>query len=61
MQLKGIDLECKSNAMALAFKRSGYKLLNHRAKWPRIKGASAVKIDVKTGTAVGFVRRDKNS
>jgi hypothetical protein len=46
----------KSDAMSIAMKRSGYKLLQKRVSWPRVKGPAGVRVDVSTGAAVAFVR-----
>ncbi len=56
MQLKGINNECKNEAMRDALKRSGYKLLKKKVSWPRIKGPAGLRVDVASGQMVDYVR-----
>ena len=57
MQLKGINSECKNEAVALAFKKAGYKLLEHRVRWPRKRFNSTVGVskDVRMLEVIGKV------
>jgi len=57
MQLRGINETLRSDAMRLAFKKSGYKLREKRVAWPRTRGPIGIRVEVKTGYAVEFVRQ----
>jgi len=56
MQLKGINNECKNEAIKDALKKSGYKLLEKKISWPRLKGPAGLRVDVSTGHMVDWVR-----
>lgn len=45
MNLKGINEQCKNNAMELAFRKGGYKLRKKAVSWPRLKGPATVQVD----------------
>ena len=49
------------NALLLAFQRSGYKLREKRASWPRLKGPVGIRVEVKTGFAVAMIRKEKRN
>ena len=55
VELKGINTKCSNKSVADALKKSGYKLLEKRVSWPRMKAVAAVRIDCATGHAVEFV------
>jgi hypothetical protein len=57
MQIVGFNSTCKNDCVKDAFKRSGYKLLTRRVRWPRAKAVAAVRIDCATGHAVEFVAK----
>lgn len=48
-----------TTALALAFQRIGYRIrkTRTRVRWPRVKGPAGIRVDVKTGQAVGFYGR----
>jgi hypothetical protein len=48
--------EVKSNAVAIAMAKSGYRLRERKISWPRAKAVKAVRIDCATGHAVGFLQ-----
>ena len=45
MQLKGINNKQVNESVADALKKSGYKLLEKRVSWPRMRGNGTMLID----------------
>jgi hypothetical protein len=56
MNIVGISTRCTGDAMAVAFKKSGYRLRKKAVSWPRMKGVAGVRIDCGTGYAVEVLR-----
>lgn len=50
------DKRCTNDVMRLAFKLSGYRLLDKKIAWPRVK-APCPRIDCRTGHVVQFVKQ----
>ena len=57
MELKGINTVVKSDAMSIAFKKSGYKLRMKKVSWPKLKGPAGLRVDVTTGQLVSVCGR----
>ena len=48
MSIVGINSEVKNNSVALALRKSGYKLRVQKVSWPRRKGPAAIRLDCTT-------------
>ena len=53
--IENVNVPCKNNVLELAFKKSGIKSATKKARWPRVKGPSAVRIDCGSGLPVSMV------
>lgn len=66
VEIKGINGECRNEAVADALKafnvkqgrRANYGLREKKVSWPRAKAVVGIRVDVSTGHAVGFLTAD---
>lgn len=58
MDIVGIGGTCKNECVADAFRKINYKLRKKRVAWPRTSAVLGIRVEVKTGHAVAFLRKE---